>query len=286
MAVGSDPLEIFGVSHAAVDHHRAAGPFAGAPLERAEHLIQGSGVVAIAGKDFVRPGKAVAVEHQAHHHLFAVGALVARIAALGLRIALGQTFEVGRGEIVEQQRVVEVKQGLFAFGQRTSIGSRWGWSLSRLRKSASSLSRPKSLCRSSSSAQRRIQSGMACSDRGAIRRLSTIASVTTPTRAESPASARICPSPNSRQIWWPTCTGPASRASSTVTRAGSIAIVAAASGGCEREARARIRRARARSAIALARASLGQRQLATECGLDPLRQRQPLFGRRRFQATQ
>ena len=119
MTASFDPLQICGIRHAAVDHHGAAGAFAGAPLKRAQHLIERSGVVAIAGEDFVRPGKAVAVEDQAHYYLFAVGALVARVAALGLRIARGQTFEVGRGEIVEQQRVIEVKQRPFAFGQRT-----------------------------------------------------------------------------------------------------------------------------------------------------------------------
>src|SRR5207244_4262719 len=45
-------------------------------------------------------------------------AKVARVDALRLRIARRQTFEVGRGEIIEQQRVVEVKQGPFALGQR------------------------------------------------------------------------------------------------------------------------------------------------------------------------
>ena len=35
-----------------------------------------------------------------------------------------------------------------------------------------------------------------------------------------------------------------------------------------------------------ARISLGQRQLAAERGLDALRQRQPLFARRRFEAAQ
>jgi hypothetical protein len=41
--------------------------------------------------------------------LLAIGALVTRVAALGWWIALRQTFEVGRGEIIEQQCVVEIK---------------------------------------------------------------------------------------------------------------------------------------------------------------------------------
>ena len=117
MTAAFDPLQIFGVGHAAVDHHRAPGAFAGAPLERPKHLIQRGGVVAIAGENFVCFGEAVAVEDQAHHYLLAVGALVARVAALGLRIALGPTLEVGRGEIIKQQGVVEIKQGPFARGQ-------------------------------------------------------------------------------------------------------------------------------------------------------------------------
>jgi hypothetical protein len=118
MTAGFDRLQIFGGGHAAVDHHRAARAFTGAPLQRAEHLIHRGGIVTIAGKAFVGGGKAVAVEHQPHHHLLAVGPLVARLVALGLRIALGQTLEVGRGEIIEEERVVEVKQAPFACGER------------------------------------------------------------------------------------------------------------------------------------------------------------------------
>ena len=60
----------------------------------------------------------MAIEHQAHHYLLAVEVLIARVAALGLPIARGQTHEIGRGEIIEQERVVEIKQVLFACGPR------------------------------------------------------------------------------------------------------------------------------------------------------------------------
>ena len=44
-------------------------------------------------------------EHQPHADLFAVGALVVRIAPPGLGIGRGLALEAGGGEVVEQHRV-------------------------------------------------------------------------------------------------------------------------------------------------------------------------------------
>jgi hypothetical protein len=49
----------------------------------------------------VRFGKAVPVQHQPDQHLFAIAALVPRVAALRLGIAQSFTLEVRRGQIVE-----------------------------------------------------------------------------------------------------------------------------------------------------------------------------------------
>jgi hypothetical protein len=65
----------------------------------------------------VRFGEAVAIQDQADHDLFAVRAVIPRIAALGLRIALALPFEVRRGQVVEVDRVVQVEQRALAGGQ-------------------------------------------------------------------------------------------------------------------------------------------------------------------------
>jgi hypothetical protein len=128
--------------------------------------------------------------------LLAIGALVARVAALGLWIALRQTFEVGRGEIIEQQCVVEIKQGPLALGQRR-------FDVLAPRMEPIEIAVKRTVVQPTEVALQdllRIQSGIACSERGAIRRLSTMASVSTQARSASPARARICDSPNSRHI--------------------------------------------------------------------------------------
>src|SRR6266550_8586907 len=49
----------------------------------------------------------------------AIGPLIPRVAALGLRrVARGLALEVSRGQIVQIQSVVEMKQRLLALGQR------------------------------------------------------------------------------------------------------------------------------------------------------------------------
>ena len=106
-----------------------------------------------------------------------------------------------------------------------SMPSRCGCSRSRFRYKASSPRVEKSSSRSSPSAVRRIQSGMACSERGQIKRFKVIASVKVQTRGESPARPRMASRPSWRHIWCPTCTGPASRASSISTWSTSMVTV-------------------------------------------------------------
>ncbi len=72
----------------------------------------------IAVEDFVRLGKALAVQDQPDHHLFAIRAVIARIAALGLGVARTAPFEVRRRQIVEVNGVVQVEQRALAGRQR------------------------------------------------------------------------------------------------------------------------------------------------------------------------
>jgi hypothetical protein len=51
-----------------------------------QHVGNGGRITAIAGKDFMGFGETICVEHQPDDDLFAVGAGVARITALGVGI--------------------------------------------------------------------------------------------------------------------------------------------------------------------------------------------------------
>jgi hypothetical protein len=60
----------------------------------------------LAGKDFMGDREAVAVDHEADHHLFAVRSVVARIPALGLAIGSRLAFRI-----------------MVGFGRKRSCGS-------------------------------------------------------------------------------------------------------------------------------------------------------------------
>jgi hypothetical protein len=51
-------------------------------------------VISIASEHLVRDREPIAVDHQPHHYLFAIGALVARMAELGLVVAKALTFKI------------------------------------------------------------------------------------------------------------------------------------------------------------------------------------------------
>src|SRR5258707_12836671 len=74
-------------------------------------------MLTVALESLVRLGESIPIQHQTHHHLLAVRSLVSRVAALGLRIALALAFEVGRRQIVEVVRVVEVEEALLSLRQ-------------------------------------------------------------------------------------------------------------------------------------------------------------------------
>ena len=70
--------------------------------------------------------ESLAIDDQADDHLFAVGAMVAGIASLGFGVEVGLALKIGAGQVVEQDRVVEVEQGLLTLGQsgfdRSAVG--------------------------------------------------------------------------------------------------------------------------------------------------------------------
>ncbi len=86
-------------------------------LQAIQHRLDRGAILAVAFKDFVGFGKAVPVQHQPHQHLLGIRPLVARVAALRRGIAQGFALEIGRGQVVEIQGVVQVEQGLLPFRQ-------------------------------------------------------------------------------------------------------------------------------------------------------------------------
>ncbi len=71
----------------------------------------------VAGEHLVAQREAIKGNHQGDAHLFAIGAVIARVAAFGLRIGGSLAFEVGRGDIVEQHFVVQGEELAHALGQ-------------------------------------------------------------------------------------------------------------------------------------------------------------------------
>ena len=108
--------------HAAIDHHGRAFLKAGARGQQIEHGGKRGAILGVAGEHLVGDRKAVAIDHQGDHHLLTIRPVIARVAALGLGIALTLAFEIGRGEIVEIDRGVEIEQAALAFDERSLDG--------------------------------------------------------------------------------------------------------------------------------------------------------------------
>jgi len=64
----------------------------------------------IARKYFVAQWHPATAHHQGDVDLFAVRTMVAGIPALGLRVALRLSFEIGAGYVVQQQVVIQREQ--------------------------------------------------------------------------------------------------------------------------------------------------------------------------------
>src|SRR5262245_15096794 len=81
-----------------------------AALHPGHDLLDGGAVVAVAGEDLVAQRVALPGDDQADEHLLAVAAVIARVAALRLRVGRGFALEVGAGDVVEQQVVLQTKE--------------------------------------------------------------------------------------------------------------------------------------------------------------------------------
>ena len=82
--------------------------------------------MSVARQYLVRQRKAVAVDGQPNEDLFAIRAVVAGVAALGLGVGQGAAFKVSGGDVVEKQGLVQTKQSSLALGQSGFDGDSLG----------------------------------------------------------------------------------------------------------------------------------------------------------------
>ena len=79
-------------------------------LDRLDDGLDGLEILRVARQCQVGQGETVAGHDQRQHDLFAIAAVIAGITAAGQVVLLGQALEVGAGQVVEQQVVVELEQ--------------------------------------------------------------------------------------------------------------------------------------------------------------------------------
>ena len=64
----------------------------------------------IAGEHLVAQREAIKRHHERDAHLLAVGAVIAGVAALRLRIGFGLAFKIRTGDVVEQNLILDSEQ--------------------------------------------------------------------------------------------------------------------------------------------------------------------------------
>ena len=100
--------QILFADHAAIEHPH--------PLRLPVFRFHGSydrgdglAIVGVAGEDFVAQRYTFLGDHQTNADLHAIRSTVARIAALGQRIAGALSFKIGAGHVVEQQLIFKIE---------------------------------------------------------------------------------------------------------------------------------------------------------------------------------
>ena len=86
-------------------------------LHRGHDRLQGLRVGGVAGEHLVAEGKAVKGHDKSDADLLAVGAMIAGIATLRLRVRLRLAFEIGARHVVKQHVVLDCEQLSATFGQ-------------------------------------------------------------------------------------------------------------------------------------------------------------------------
>lgn len=66
-------------------------------------MFERGAIQAVAGKDFIGEREAFGRDDQGEHELFAIGPVIAGVAAVGFGHGVGVALEISAGQIVEQQ---------------------------------------------------------------------------------------------------------------------------------------------------------------------------------------
>ena len=105
----AQPCQVAGAGHAAIgDPHPAQ--HAVPRLHGGDDGLQGARIVRVAGKHLIAQREAIEGHHKGDADLLAVRPVIARIAALRLRIARRLAFEIGAGHVIEQHLVLHREQ--------------------------------------------------------------------------------------------------------------------------------------------------------------------------------
>ena len=79
-------------------------------LHLGDHFVDGLHILGIAGQGVMGQRESFAGHDQGQDYLFAVTAMVAGVATLGQVIVLGKALEVGAGQVIQQQVVVQAEE--------------------------------------------------------------------------------------------------------------------------------------------------------------------------------
>src|SRR5207244_832619 len=91
-------------------HDPDALAFAEAGFDGVDDELDGGEVARVAGERLMRQRETITRDDEGDDDLLAVAAMIARVAALGEFIVLGEALEVAAGEIVQEKIVFELKE--------------------------------------------------------------------------------------------------------------------------------------------------------------------------------
>src|SRR6185312_2951047 len=107
--------------HAAVHGPNALGHSV-VLLHQLDDLLDGGDVGPIAIEDFISQRQPLGCDDQPDTDLFAIRALVAAVAALGLRVARTLAFKVSAGDVIQQELEALAKEAFVALLEMTKEG--------------------------------------------------------------------------------------------------------------------------------------------------------------------
>ena len=107
-AARAQPLQIGFADQTPIQHPQASR-LSILLLHQTHDLLKRGDIVAVAGEHFIGDRQPFGRNHQSNAHLFAIRPVIATVAAGRFEIFLRQSFDVGAGDIVEQELEANAK---------------------------------------------------------------------------------------------------------------------------------------------------------------------------------